>query len=217
MTAEDIATEHRVAEFFSHIDMGFLNRRLAITALGPIRKEFLARQKPGNDHMTILGNDHLLVTMLLDVCTELGVPTLAEALVRGKPTHMFASVERLEPCPEIYEVDRVSQAVHVEFDYGKPVMLGYRTAHIVSDTGRETLAAGNSKGFREAIIGRLHDRGDIFEIEPIVMGAPWLDHPRNADKDGLQRSVGFLRLRRNPARRHRGIRQDAGWARAKPG
>jgi hypothetical protein len=34
------------------------------------------------------------------------------------------------------------------------------------------------------MIGLLHDRSDEFEIEPIVMGAPWLDHPRNKEDGG---------------------------------
>jgi hypothetical protein len=69
MSVERIPETSRLADLFSHIDMGFLNRRLAIAALGPLRGEFLERQKPGEDHMTVLANDHLLVTMLIDVCT----------------------------------------------------------------------------------------------------------------------------------------------------
>ncbi len=36
------------------------------------------------------------------------------------------------------------------------------------------------------MIGLLHDKGDRFEIEPIVMGAPWLGHPRNRERGGDQ-------------------------------
>src|SRR5260221_12817901 len=97
-SAEPMEAQFRVEDFFSHIDMGFLNRRLAISALGPIRDDFLGRQRPGEDHMTVLANDHLLVTMLIDVCTEIKVPTLAEALTLGKPKHLFMRIERMEPC-----------------------------------------------------------------------------------------------------------------------
>jgi hypothetical protein len=130
MTAEQLLRNYRVEEFFSHIDMGFLNRRLAITALGPMRGEFIARQKPGTDHVTLLNNDHLLVTMLIDVCSAMKAPTLAEALTLGKPRHTFMSIERLEPCPEIYTSARVSQGVHLEFDYGKPVVVAYHASHV---------------------------------------------------------------------------------------
>ncbi len=181
MSADQIPEKYRLADFFSHIDMGFLNRRLAISALGPIRDVFFERQKPGSDHMTVLANDHLLVTMLIDVCSEIKVPTLAEALRLGKPKHLFMSIERLEPCPEVYESERVKHAVHLDIDYGKPVNIAYHTRHIVSDTGRMTLSRGYHKGYRQAVIGLLHDKAEAFEIEPIVVGAPWLDHPRNKD------------------------------------
>lgn len=174
-----LSHEDRIADHFSHIDMGFLNRRLAISALGPVRGFFLERQQAGDDHMTRLRNDHLLVTMLIDVCSEMKVPTLADALALGRPKHMFMSIERLEACREVYEADRVTHPVVMEFDYGKPVNIAYHTSHIVSDTGRMTLAGGYGEGNRQAIIGLLHDKGDRFEIEPIVIGAPWLEHPRN--------------------------------------
>jgi hypothetical protein len=174
-----IPKEFRLADYFSHIDMGFLNRRLAISALGPLREEFLARQKPGADHMTVLSNDHLLVTMLIDLCTQLKVPTLAAALELGKPKHMFMSIERVERCDDIYTSTRVAHAVHLDRDYGKPVNMAYHTSHLVSDTGKMTLAEGYKKGYRQSIIGLVHDKDHAWEIEPIVIGAPWLDHPRN--------------------------------------
>jgi hypothetical protein len=185
MSADKIPEKYRLADFFSHIDMGFLNRRLAISALGPVRNEFLQRQKPGEDHMTVLANDHLLVTMLIDVCSRKKVATLAEVLTLGEPKPLFMSTERLEPCPEIYEAKRVQHAAHFDIDYGKPVNVVYHTKHIVSDTGCMTLAEGYQKGYRQAMIGLLHDRADAYEIEPIVIGAPWLDHPRNEASDDL--------------------------------
>jgi hypothetical protein len=179
MGAQLMPESYRLADFFSHIDMGFLNRRLAIAALGPVRDDFLQRQKPGDDHMTVLSNDHLLVTMLIDICTQVQVPTLIEAMTIGRSKHMFMSIERLAPCPEVYGAQRVRHAVHFDIDPVKSVDVAYHTSHLVSDTGRMKLARGYQEGYREAMIGLLHDKGDVFEIEPIVMGAPWLDHPRN--------------------------------------
>ena len=181
MGIEQIPETYRLADFYSHIDMGFLTRRLAISALGPIRDDFLERQRPGDDHMTMLANDHLLVTMLIDICTDVQVPTLTEAVTLGRSKHMFMSIERLQPCPEIYQAKRVKHAVHFDTDPARAVYITYHTSHIVSDTGRETLNMGYQKGYRQAIIGLLHHKGDEFEIEPIVIGAPWLDHPRNDD------------------------------------
>lgn len=182
MAASKIPDELRCEDAFHHIDMGFLNRRLCITALPQdVRHHFIERQKPGTDHMTVLGNDHLLVTLLLDVCKALQAPPLLKALELGKPRHVFRSTERLAPCPEIYDASRVRHAVELNVDFGKPVYIAYHTSHLVSDTGKMVLHLGAREGYVTSIVGLLHDRGDCFEIEPLVIGSPWLDHPRNAD------------------------------------
>ena len=99
--------------------------------------------------------------------------------------------ERLEACPSVYDERRVRQAVRFDVEPMKKVSVAYHTGHLVSDTGRMALASGFEKGHREAIIGLLHDRGDEFEIEPIVMGAPWLDHPRNGKAGGEALWLGY--------------------------
>jgi hypothetical protein len=130
----------------------------------------------------MLANDHLLVTMLLDVCQSVKAPTLLEALTLGRPRHLFRSTERLSPCPEIYEKPaRVEHLVELDLDFGKPVRIAYHTEHLVSSTGTMTLAEGSKKGYLQSIVGLLHDRPTHFEIEPLVIGAPWFDHPRNGD------------------------------------
>lgn len=52
--------------------------QLGMTALGPLRDDFLRLQTPGDDHMTRLRNDHLLVQMLIDMYDHIGAPTLAK-------------------------------------------------------------------------------------------------------------------------------------------
>ena len=185
MTALDIPQELRTEDKFHHIDMGFLNRRLCITALLPEACErFLEQQKPGNDHMTELANDHLLVTTLLDCCEARVAPTLLEVLALRRPGHLFRSTERLEPCPEIYDADRVCHAVELDLEFGKPVVIAYHTKHIVSDTGKMVLAKG-SHDYVNSIVGLLHDRDNRFEIEPLVIGQPWFQHPRNGNNAAL--------------------------------
>src|SRR5262249_53083812 len=154
----------------------FLNRRLCLTALpDPLRREFATRSKSGDDHFTTLSNDHLLVTMLLDACDWAKVPTLLEALTLGKPRALFRSTERLAACPEVYTASRVSHSVLLDVDFGKPVCIAYHTKHLVSDTGTMTLAEGAEEEYVQSIVGLLHDKQDRFEIEPLVIGAPWLD------------------------------------------
>ena len=190
MTAIDIPKELRAEDKFHHIDMGFLNRRLCISALPPEAfQHFLEQQKPGNDHITVLANDHLLVTTLLDCCKELDSPTLLEALALGSQRNLFRSTERLEPCPEIYDAERVCHAVELDLKFGKPVVIAYHTHHIVSDTGKMVLAKGTHDDYVNSIVGLLHDRNDRFEIEPLVIGQPWFHHPRNG-KDALLMLLG---------------------------
>ena len=181
MSIEHVPAKVRSKDLFHHIDMGFLNRRLCMSALGPLRAKYLEYAKPGTDHMSVLSNDHMLVTMLLDVCDAIKAPTLLEAIHRGLPTQLFRSTERLTPCPGVYSQQRVEHNVLLSVETDRPVRIAYHTAHIVSDTGRMILADGYTKS-PQSIVGRLHDRGDHFEIEPLVIGAPWFQHPRNGDE-----------------------------------
>ncbi|WP_319532954.1 hypothetical protein [uncultured Cohaesibacter sp.] len=169
--------EFRTSDYFNHIDMGFLNERLAITALGPLRNDYFEKRDSSTDHIALLQNRHLLVTMLIDLYRSLDVPTLLEALELNQPRHVFMSIEQLEPCLEIYDKKRVSHNVIFDIHREKHVKVSYHTSHICADTGRMILAEG--KGYRQAIIGLLYRRDEYFEIEPIVIGSPWLDHPRN--------------------------------------
>ena len=180
METEHSSVEVRSADLFYHIDMGFLNRRLCLSALPKkIRDQFNLKRNPGDDHLSVLQNDHLLVTMLLDVCDATNTPTLRQAIAEGKQRAVFRSIERLMPCPDVYEKERVEQGVVVEFETEKPIRMAYHTKHIVSDTGRLTLCDGINGKHLEAMVGVLHDKGAFLEIEPIVIGAPWLDHQRN--------------------------------------
>lgn len=182
MSVDQISDELRVKDAFHHIDAGFLNRRLALRALPKQLVDiYHERAEVGSDHMTVLRNDHLLVTMLEDLCEHREVPTLFEALELDEPHLMFRSTERLTPCPEIYDEKRVEHEVLIPFELEKPVKIAYHTTHLVSDTGTMTLSEGSSEGYVESIIGILHKENDFFRVEPIVIGAPWFDHPRNGD------------------------------------
>ena len=43
------------------------------------------------------------------------------------------------------------------------------------------LNKGSADGYVNSIIGLLHDKPNRFEIEPMVIGRPWFDHPRNGE------------------------------------
>lgn len=178
MSVHDISSDIRTGDFFYTIDMGFLNRRLCMSALPRMLQDnYIQNQKPGNDPMTIRANDRLLLNMLLDVCRQLSVPTLLKALELGDQTPLFLSTQRLTPCEDIFKSSRVDHLVELDIDFGKPVHITYHTEHLVSTTGKERLA----KGIDQSIVGFLHNKSDRFEIEPLVIGRPLLDHPWNGD------------------------------------
>ena len=191
MPVHDIPRKLRGKDEFHHIDMGFLNRRLCLSTLRPdLFRQFHEDQRPGSDHMTVLTNDHLLVTALLDTCEAMDAPTLVEALTLQNPTNLFRSTERLAPCPEVYDAERVCHAVLLDFDFGKPVYIAYHTSHIVSQTGKMILADGATKGRVNSIVGLVHSKADRLEIEPFVIGQPWFDHWRNGRDSGPLMCLG---------------------------
>ncbi len=178
MSVHDISSDIRTGDFFYTIDMGFLNRRLCISVLPRMLQDhYIQNQKPGNDPMTVHANYRLLSNMLLDACRQLSVPALLKALELGEQTHLFLSTQRLTPCEDIFESSRVDHLVELDIDFGKPIHITYHTEHLVSTTGKERLA----KGTDQSIVGLLHNKPDRFEIEPLVIGTPLLDHPCNGD------------------------------------
>ena len=180
--ASRIPARLRAEDKFHHIDLGFLNTRLCVGFLPPdIRDHFFENRKDGDDHTARFANNHLLITMVLDVCEAIGAPPLLKVLASGKPKCLFRSTEQLEPCPDIYDAVRVSHGVRLTSDWGKPVVVAYHTEHIASSTGRMTLNKGADDGYVHSIVGVVHDRLGRFEIEPLTMGAPWFDHPRNGE------------------------------------
>ncbi len=182
MTVLDIPERLRVKDKFHHIDMGFLNSRLCIGFLPPdIRQHFFEMRKPGTDHLANFENYHLLVTLVLDCCEALDAPTLLKALTLDESPHLFRSTERLTPCSEIYDADRVCHEVELGLNFGKLVVIAYHTNHIVSDTGKMILNKGSNDGHVNSIIGLLHAKPNRFEIQPMVIGQPWFDHPRNGE------------------------------------
>ena len=186
MTVQGTIERLRTEDKFHHIDMGFLNSRLCIGFLPPdVRQCFFENQKPGTDHLARLSNYHLLVTMVLDCCENLDAPTLLKTLTLGAPCHLFRSTERLAPCSEIYDVLRVCHSVNLDLEFGKPVVIAYHTSHIISETCKMILNNGSNEDYVNSIVGYLHDKPDRFEIEPMVIGQPWFDHPRNG-KDSSQ-------------------------------
>ena len=188
MGIQQVPADIRTGDYFHHIDMGFLNIRLCLTVIpAEARENFSKNKVPGTGHLADHANYHMLVTILLDVCENNCLPTLLEALRNGNNGQLFRSTERLAPCPQVYDDKRVSHEVYLDVPTAKPVVISYHTEHLMSSTGTMTLAQGFDEGYIHSIVGILRDRDDKWEIQPIVIGDPWLDHPRNGDSKMLQR------------------------------
>ena len=179
MAVRDISFDIRTGDFFYTIDLGFVNRRLCMSALSilpeAIQDFYREKQKPGSHQLTVLENDRLLINILLDVCRRFHVQTLPEVLALGETKKLFLSTQRLAPCKDIDESSRVDHLVELDIDFGKPVHIAYHVEHLVSTTGKERLAQGTN----QSVVGFLHNKADRFEIEPLVIGTPLLDDQLN--------------------------------------
>jgi hypothetical protein len=186
MTLEKLPSEDRTRALFHHIDAGFINRRLCHQFLIPeARKYYNDLMNPSDHHMARLHNDHLLTTMVIDICDAIGVPTLWQVISDRKNQSMFRGDYRLTPCPGVYEKNsRVSHEVVHDVGVDKPIVIEYGTEHLVSSTGTMVLSEGHKKGYVQSIVGICYDEGARYRIDPMIMGNPWLDHPRNTDPTG---------------------------------
>ena len=103
MSLDRFSRADRVKTPRHHIDPGFVNHRLIFSTLGHDFREFYERRRlKSDDHMSLLYNDHLLVTYLLNSCHEAGVPTLGEVLQSPVVGSLFCSTELLNASPGVY-------------------------------------------------------------------------------------------------------------------
>jgi hypothetical protein len=172
---EQLTPEQRATNLDLVIDPGFVNHRKIQTIIGKPGMEFVdlnIRNLPDlPEWQKNLRIDHIYSEAVLIFCKTVGIQTLQHNLAT-RTGHLFCSVEKLGPCPDIYDKTRVisewlppeSNELEVEFHYS--------TAHIHSDTTRSQLHAGNHMFAIVAHLIRCDGTRVIFE--PLVMGAPWL-------------------------------------------
>lgn len=179
----DINSLKRISTPHHHIDAGFINRRKCISVFGrPYAIKFEAMRHPGDDHLSVLMNDHLLIHLALEACKNLEIPSLAECLQDPHENQLFCSTENVLGCGDIiYTATSASNQICLPFESQKEVFLEYHTSHIYADTQKMIM----SKGHKISIVA------EIFKVEdnkviahPLIMGPPTYDHPDN-------RSMGF--------------------------
>jgi hypothetical protein len=176
---DHLTTEQRATDLDLIIDPGFLNHRKIQTIIGKTGMEIVdqnIRNLPElPEWQKNLRIDHIYTEVMLSFCEVVGIRTLQYNLAtRIGPEQLSCSVERLGPCPDLYEKTRVvSKWIPPEgSDVDIQVEFHYSTAHICSDTLRSRLHDG-SHGV--AIIALLVEiKQDRALFEPLIMGFPWL-------------------------------------------
>lgn len=175
---EDETTAQRTADARMSIDPGFVHHRLIQNVIGrdalEVLNEAIARiASNAPDHVRQLQIDHLYVDAVIELCSHLEIPTLSQMIAGGTGT-LFASVETIAPCPEVYEAERVTVEVVQKVDTDVKVELNFATERVVADTTRMEIANGSDV----AIVGQVRhfDQASLtMTIEPLLIGGPSLE------------------------------------------
>ena len=172
---EDLTPEQRATDLYLVIDPGFVNHRKIQTVIGSPGMKFIdinIKNLPDlPEWQKNVRIDHIYVEAVLEFCRSLGVQTLQQNLY-ARSGQLVCSLERLGPCPDVYNKSRViSEWVRPE-NIDISVQFQYSTTHIHSDTARSRLFDGNHVF---AIVAELLQfDGKLAIFDPLVMGAPWL-------------------------------------------
>ncbi len=130
--------------------------------------------------MSVLRNDHLMVSMALQICEHTGIKSLSQVLTEGPKVGMLvSSTETLNGDPGVWENKRASNRIVPPFDCDLIITLEYSTEHIFSTTTKGELEEGTTN----SILGEIKEVTDIkVVIHPLIIGAPSFDHPANREQ-----------------------------------
>lgn len=173
-------SKKRISSPRHHIDAGFINRRKCLSVFGRKYAELYEKYKHiGDDHMSVLMNDHLLIQLALDSCSVNNVPSLGELLFDPGEHQLFCSTEEVIGCGDVvYKEERASNLIKPAFEATYDVVLEYHTSHIYADTQRMLL----SDGHKMSIMGEIFKVDDTkIVVHPLIIGAPTYDHPHNRE------------------------------------
>lgn len=176
----DSGTEKRATSPRHHIDTGFINRRKCLSIFGRSYAEDYERLKhKDDDHMSVLGNDHLLIHLALERCHTHNIPTLAECLKKPLKGQLFCSTENVLGCGNrVYHEPRVSNQIEFPFETDKTVTVEYHTEHLYASTQKMLMEIGSIM----CIVGEIFSvNGDNLIAHPLIVGPPTYDHPFNRD------------------------------------
>jgi hypothetical protein len=164
------------------VDPGFVHHRKIEAILGPTGTEIITNQiaqlppsTPQWRREVLI--DHIYSRITLDFCGVIGIKSL-EQLLAEQAGHMFCSIVRLKPCPEIYDRSRI--VIRCEHAYRRTlkVELHLTTSRIRSDT----LHSGLSRGGDFAIVAQLVEKqGTTLVFHPLLIGYPYLSDAESGE------------------------------------
>jgi len=177
-TRHDLTPEQRSLQLELVLDPIFVNMRKIETVFGQRAMkmvDFLAEQIPSQtpQWMRKTRMFHAYSRVVLDLCNDIGVSTLGQALASPAIRRgiLVCSIERLVGTEDVYEQKQgtVAWLPSVETDY--QVSLHFSTSYITCDTGFLDLS-------RESEIGLVAQvesiAGTSVQLRPLLMGAPTL-------------------------------------------
>jgi len=179
-----LTSKQRSIELKHTIDPGFVHQRKIQTILGQKGMEIIDRAIKNlpdiPDWERRVRINHIYTDVFLVWCKTIGIKPLAETIATKQGT-LFCSTERLKPCEEIYDKERVESIWVPQGNCRERVEFHYSTRHILSDTLKSRLHNG---GFPISIIAELSKYNkNIAVFDPIIMGSPWLAPPDGVEPD----------------------------------
>ncbi len=172
--------EKRISSPHHNIDAGFINRRKCLSVFGRAYvKEYEALRFQGEDHMSVLMNDHLLILLAIENCKIHEIPSLSECLSNLTENQLFCSTEEVIGCGDsVYNETRVFNKIQFSFETEYEVFIEYHTEHIYASTQKMLM----SRGHKMSIVGEIFQIDDNkIVVHPLIMGSPTYDHPANKE------------------------------------
>lgn len=172
---ENLTPEQRATDLDLVIDPGFVNPRKIQTIIGKPGMDFIDlnyRSLPDlPERQKEVRLDHIYSEAVLIFCNKLGINTLQHNLATQKGK-LFCSIEKLGPCPDVYDKTRVVSKWVPPENIDITVEFHYSTTHIHSDTTRSQLHDGNHLFAIIAEVIQFDEKRAV--CEPLVIGSPWL-------------------------------------------
>lgn len=171
----DLTSAQRAVELKHTIDPGFVHHRKIQTILGvkgmKVIDKVIKDLPDLPDWQKKVRIDNIYTEAFLVWCSSIGIKPLGE-IIATKQGRMFCSTEKIAPCKEVYDKQRVVSLWVPQGNCKEKVEFHYSTSHISSDTLKSRLHSGDCP---ISIIAELTNYNkNIAVFDPIIMGSPWL-------------------------------------------